>query len=103
MARAKYDGVVEAVHYNSDGQVDWVRAYVRRGPIFSDRVKLNRQALVEQLKSGKRFLSGKRIPLMAATFEVYHPLRLLQNNGKEVLVAGEQQTNQDSLDGIPVI
>ena len=31
MANKKYDGVIEAVHYAPDGQVEWVRAYLRRG------------------------------------------------------------------------
>jgi len=36
MAKPKYDTVVEAVHYQPDGQVAWVRAYQRRGPTFTD-------------------------------------------------------------------
>ena len=59
MARQKFDGVVEVVHLKPDGQVDWVRAYLRRGAAFSDHIKLDRSTLVEQIKSGKRYLTGK--------------------------------------------
>ena len=103
MARTTFDGVIEAVRYKPDGQVDRVRAYLRRGPTFSDRIMLNRSTLIEYLKSGQRFLTGKRIPLMASTFEVDKPLQLLQKDGQEVLVIGELRSDKDSLAGIPRI
>ena len=43
MAKIKYDGVITAVHFNPDKQVDWVRAFLRCGPQFSDRIMLDRQ------------------------------------------------------------
>ncbi len=103
MAKVKFDGVVEAVHYNPDGKIKWVRAYLRRGKTFSDIVLLDRQALAEQLKSGKRIMAGKRIPLMASTFEVSRPIRLVQQDGQEVLVIGDKSASKDSLDGVPVV
>ena len=103
MAKPKFDGVIEAVHYNTDGQVDWVRAYLRRGPAFSDRVKLDRQMLVEHLRSGKRFVTGRRIPLMGGFFEIDQPLRLEPHNGRDVLVVGDQQAEQDFLKNVPLI
>jgi hypothetical protein len=103
MAKPKYDGVIEVVHYKPDGQVDWVRAYLRRGAAFTDRIKLDRSTLVEHLKSGKRYLSGKRVTLMAGTFDVDRPLRVVQENGKEVLVTGEIQAEHDNLEGVPII
>ena len=103
MAKAKFDGVVEAVHYTPDRQVEWVRAYLRRGPTFSDRLLVDRQALIEHLKSGKKFMAGKRLPLLGGTFEVTQPLRLIQQDGKDVLVVGDTPTTQDQLEGVPVI
>ncbi len=103
MAKVKFDGVVEAVHYNPDGKIKWVRAYLRRGKTFSDIVLLDRQALAEQLKSGKRFMAGKRIALMASTFEVSRPIRLAKQDGQEVLVTGDKSASKDSLDGVPVV
>jgi hypothetical protein len=103
MAKKKFDGVVEAVHYNPDGRVKWVRAYLRRGQTFSDIVLLDRQALAEQLKSGKRIMAGRRIPLQASTFEVTKPIHLVQQDKQDVLVTGEITANKDCLEGVPVI
>jgi hypothetical protein len=103
MAKPKYDGVVEAVHYQTDGQVAWVRAYLRRGPTFSDRILLDRERLVGDLKAGKRYLAGKRIPLMAGTFEVADPVHIAEVDGHEVLITGDRQSGRDRLEGIPVI
>jgi hypothetical protein len=103
MAKTKFDGIVEAVHYNPDGSVKWVRAYIRRGPTFSDIVLLDRQTLAEQLKSGKRIMAGRRITLQASTFEVTKPLRLIQQDHQELLVTGDSTSNKDCLEGVPVI
>ena len=103
MAKAKFDGVVEAVHYDPDGRVNWVRAYLRRGQTFSDIVLLDRQSLVEQLKIGKRIMAGKRIPYYASTFDVAKPLRLIKRDKQELLVTGEISVNKDCLEGVPVI
>ena len=51
MADKKFDGVIEAVHYSRGGQIDFVRAYERRGVTFSDRVLLNRKTLLERLSA----------------------------------------------------
>jgi len=103
MAKEKLDGVVEAVHYGSDGDVKWVRAYLRRGPTFSDRLIIDRSTLIDYLKAGKKFMAGKRIPLKASTFEVSQPLRLVQTDGHEVLVTGEIKADQDRLESVPII
>jgi hypothetical protein len=103
MARTTFDGVIEAAHYKPDGQVDRVRAYLRRGPTFSDRIMLNRSTLIEHLKSGKRYLTGKRIPFMASTFQVDQPLQITQKDGREILVTAGLQTDKDCLAGIPII
>lgn len=103
MAKPKIDGVIEAARYNPDGKIQWVRAYLRRGPIYSDRILLDRQTLVEQLKSGKTFMSGERIELMAGTFKLGKSVRLLQANGQEVLVTDEAQPKQDHLEGVPIL
>lgn len=103
MAKQKYDGVVEAVHYKPDGQVDWVRTYLRRGPTFSDYVLLDRQTLIEHLRSGKKFMAGKRVPQLASTFEVSKPIRVIQKNSKEILVTGDLDAEQDRLEDVPII
>jgi hypothetical protein len=103
MAKAKFDAVVEAVHYAPDGQVAWVRVYERRGPTFSDRVLLDRPTLVEQLKARKRFVIGERKVLWASTFDTSSMLQLIQKNGRELIVAGEPSADHDSLGSAPLI
>ncbi len=77
MAKMKYDGVIEAVHYKPNGDVDWVRAYERRGPTFSDHLLIDRQTLIDRIKSGKKYVAGKRIVLMASTFEVTNSIQVV--------------------------
>jgi len=103
MAKIQFDGVIEAVHYKPNGEVDWVRAYQRRGATFSDYVLVKREALVEALKQGKRYMAGKRIRFKASTFEVSGPLKVIPAGGKDVLVVGETHTERDHLAGVPVI
>jgi hypothetical protein len=103
MAKPKIDGVIEAVRYNPDGQIKWVRAYLRRGPTYTDRILVDRQKLIEMLKSGKSIVSGVRVEQMASTFQLGEPVRLRQSNGYEVLVTGEVQSSQDRLEGVPTL
>lgn len=103
MAKARFDGLVEGVHFAADGQVAWVRAYLRRGPTFSDCEILNRSQLVESLKAGKKFVFGERQTLVASTFTIQGNLRLIQSNGKGILVAGDAKADSDYLPGVPQI
>ncbi len=106
MARKeKFDGVLTAVRYTPDGQVDWVRAYERRGPAFSDRLMLTRTELVEKLKAGKKFVVGERIAYQGGNFEISDTLALQGNSGGEVLVTGKagQSVQKDNLAGVPVL
>lgn len=103
MAKIKYDGVLEAVHYLPDGLVDWVRVYERHGPAFSDHVIIKRQSLIERMKSGEIFMIGKRVPLMAGTFNVTTSVNLVEVNSQEFLTAGISQTDRDNLEGLPII
>jgi hypothetical protein len=102
MGKPKFDGVVECVHYKPNGEVDWVRAYERRGATFSDYVLIPRQALIQKLKAGKKFVVGKRVADMASTFNVTAPLRVTNSGGKDILVANDHPSDQDHLPGVPV-
>ena len=102
MAKVKYDAVIQAVHYTPDGLVDWVRVFQRNGPVWTDFVLLNRQELIDALKSGKIFMAGKRVQYMAGTFEVTEPIQL-KENGTEILVVGSGEGKGDSLKGVPTI
>jgi hypothetical protein len=103
MAKIKYDGVVEAVHFKPDGQIDWVRVYERRGAIFSDRILLCREAFIRQLKSGKRYMVGERILNLGAKFNVTQPVHLFFQDGNQVIVVGNTHANKDEMNGVPII
>ena len=103
MAKLKFDGVVEAVRYSSAGQVDWVRAYERRGAAFSDHVLINREDLIARLKAGKRFLTGKRIAYLGGSFETAKPLLLSARDGRETIHTEGSVAEGDHLDGVPLI
>ena len=103
MAKIDYDGVVQAVHYDDQGQVKWVRAFLRRGPVWSDYVLLHRAELVEKIKAGLRFRTGKRLPYQGGTFETGSPVELVKVNEHQVLVTGDKQAKIDSLEGLPFI
>jgi hypothetical protein len=103
MAKNKYDGVIEAVHYQPDGQVDWVRAYIRRGPTWSDRLLIKRQDLINEINAGRIMMVGERVQYMAGTFEVSAPVKVVGAAGKEVLVTSEDSAEKDQLKGVPVI
>jgi len=96
---AKFDGVIEAVRYKS-GRIDVVRAYERRGATFSDHVLLDRAALLDRLKRGKRFVTGQRKEFLASTFDVGKPVSLVGQNGNAV-VTTLTQDNEDRLEGVP--
>jgi hypothetical protein len=103
MAKKQMDGVIEAVHYCPDGQVDWVRAYMRLGSAWSDRVILSRDGLIREIKAGMRFMLGKRVEFMAGTFDVTVPVKVAGRDGQEVLLAGAESAERDRLEGAPVL
>lgn len=98
----KFDGVIEAVRYNSDGQIALVRAYVRRGVTYSDRVLLDRDTLVERLKEGKKFITGQRKEFLASTFEFGKLLKVVNKNGGVVITTREEASQRDEVEETPV-
>ena len=96
----KFDGIVEAVRYK-DGQIVVVRAFERRGAAFSDRVLIERHELIEKLKEGKKFFTGKRKELLAGTFEQGKPVQIVSRDGKE-FVATRENADHDELEQVPV-
>lgn len=98
----KVDGVIEAVRYNPDGQIALVRAYVRRGVTYSDRVLLDRATLLERIKQGKKFTTGQRKEFLASTFEFGRTVKALDTNGKEIITTRENVPQHDELEEIPI-
>ena len=103
MAKNQHDGVIEAVHYGPDGQVDWVRGYLRKGAIWSDRLVLRRADLVAALKQGRKFFAGQRREGLAGMFETSEQLRLVGKNGAEVLAFSGGPAERDTLTGLPLL
>ncbi len=103
MAGMKFDGVVEAVHYSPDGQVEWVRVYERRGSTFSDRLIYDRKTFVEKLKSGRKYVAGQRISFVASTFDVLWPITLVKNKTHEYISTSDESVGKDILAGVPMV
>ena len=104
MIRMKpYDGVVVAVRYSSQGEIEWVRAFERHGFVFSDRELMDRETLVQNLREGRRFKTGKRMIYQGNDFKIDEDIRLIENDSDCVIVAGSGSPNQDSLGNLPII
>ena len=97
----KFDGVIEAVRYNPEGQITLVRAYVLRGVTYSDRVLLDRNTLVERLKEGKKFTTGQRKEFWASTFDYGKPVKVVSKDGKDYLTTRENGIQRDEVEGAP--
>ncbi len=98
MARKKLDGIIEAVRYTHGGKIEVVRAYERHGVVWSDWVLLDRHALSELLRKGKRFVVGERKTYLGSVFNTGVPVYQLQDN----IVTEGQKSTRDLLDGVPV-
>lgn len=96
----RIDGVIEAVRYRN-GQIAMVRAYERRGATFSDWLLLDRKTLLERLRQGRQFVTGSRESLLASTFKVEKPIRLVKANGNEV-IATRENAERDHLEDTPL-
>ncbi len=96
----KIDGVIEAVRYKN-GQVVLVRAYERRGATFSDRVLIERKALLERLKKGQQYIIGSREELLASTFKSGKPVLVVTQDGNDLLTTNAAAT-RDELEETPI-
>ena len=95
----KIDGLIEAARFKN-GQIQFVRAYERRGSTYSDWVLLDRKTLIERLQKGKVFATGTRQDLMASTFNTDKPIMLIKENGHEY-IATNQNAKRDELENVP--
>ena len=101
MAKQKYDGIIESVRVDQDGQLEFARLYERRGGIFLDYVLVKRDDLIQRLKENKKIYSGKRVKYQGSSFEVNEPLNLIASQGQDVLVLGTGKAAHDDLKGLP--
>jgi hypothetical protein len=103
MSKKKFDGVIDAVRYDDDGKIIWVRGYERKGFIFSDLILFSRQEIIDRLEAGKKFYTGNRHHLMGHNFDVNKPLRLVERNGEKLVIAGDTPTDKDHIAGVPLV
>jgi hypothetical protein len=96
----KIDGVVDAVRYKG-GQIQYVRAFERRGATFSDHVLIQRTDLLKRLKDGRNFMTGQRKEFLASTFETGKQIQLFSKDSHEI-VATRPDATQDELEGLPI-
>jgi len=96
----KSDFVIEAVRYKN-GKIDVVRGYQRRGPTYTDRILLDRKTLLERLTEGKLVVTGQRREFLASTFEIGKPVKVLEQDGKQ-MVTTLPQADHDELEGVPL-
>ena len=101
--KKSYDGVVVAARYTPQGVIEWVRAFERHGFVFSDRMLMDRETLVEKLREGKRFKTGERVIYQGNDFQVNEDIQLIENDDGNIIVAGQALSNQDSLGNLPII
>jgi hypothetical protein len=98
MSTRKLDGVIEAVRYNTDGKIILVRAYERRGAVWTDRLLLERNDLTGLLSQGKRFAIGER---KSYNGSVFNTSRLVCQSDGKIITEGEVSAH-DFLSGVPV-
>jgi len=96
----KFDGIVEAVRYK-DGQIVIVRAFERRGAAFSDRVLIDRKQLLDRLKDGKKFVTGKRKEGFGGMFEQGQSVQVVSRDGTD-FISTRTDANHDELEQVPV-
>jgi hypothetical protein len=98
MARAKIDGVIEAVRYTPGGKIALVRMYERHGVVWSDRILLERKELIDRLSKRKRFVTGERKYYQGSVFETGASIKV----SNEHIITEGQKAEGDLLAGVPV-
>jgi hypothetical protein len=98
MPRQKIDAVIEAVRYLPDGRIDSVRIYEKRGAIWSDHFLLDRTGLVERIKQGKKFVTGRRKTNFGSLLEIGQVVEYQQ----EFVATDGGKSGRDLLTGVPV-
>ncbi|OGN74412.1 MAG: hypothetical protein A2X25_05860 [Chloroflexi bacterium GWB2_49_20] len=101
MSRSNYDGVIEAVRYSPNGQIDMVRVYERRWLVYSDHILLDRATLLERLSQGKSFVTGQRKAYVANVFETGKSVHL-SGISNPIITTKDQAGSQDFLANVPV-
>ena len=94
------DTVVVAARYTPDGSLDIAQAYERLGSVWTDIVLLNRRAVIERLRAGKRLAIGQPVAV-PGDYSVRERLELARRNGTDVIRRAGSDAASDEL-GVPV-
>ena len=101
MAKQKFDGILEAVRVDEDGQLQIARIFERRGVIFSDRFLVDRDDFIKRIKGGKKFAMGVRQYKMGSSFTTGEQIQIVSSQGKDVVVVGTTSGDKDHLISVP--
>lgn len=96
--RQKNDGVIEAVRYDPGGKIILTRVYERYGAVWSDLFLMDRGQLLENIRKGKKYVTGKRRSYFGNSFEIGHAVHLDGGN----IVSEGKTSGRDHLAGIPL-
>jgi hypothetical protein len=98
MTRKHLDGIIEAVRYSANGEIQIVRGFKSRGAVWSDHVILDRQELSKQLALGKYYVAGDRKTYLGNVFNTGRSIC----QGEDHIITEGQDSSRDFLDGVPV-
>ncbi len=97
MTIKKFDLLIDSVHYNANGDIEFVRCFERRGPSFSDNLILNRNQLVGRFNEQKVVVTGTRETYMGSTFVVQKLVTI-----KNGIISTDPASSKDMLQNIPL-
>ena len=75
-----------------------VRAYERRGAVWSDQIILGRTELAARLAEGRKFVTGQRKQFLGSVFETASAVHC----AGEYIVSGMESANHDMLVGVSI-
>ena len=81
-----YDGMVVAARFTHKGEIDWVRAFIRHGFVFSDRLSMDRETLLTHRRDGKRFRNHTRSGLKGSLVTQAGSRSLLDNRTARLMM-----------------
>jgi hypothetical protein len=105
IAKKKIDVILTAVKLSADGQMVFARGYLRRGPVWSDIVILQREQLIERLQEGEKIYTGYEAEAetgVIGDFELHEKLAVKSVDGRDKIVLGEDEKTAEDL-GLPLL
>lgn len=98
----KFDVVIEAVRYSTDGQIALARGYERRGATYSDIILFTRAELLKHLHAGSKLAAAVRLPHLASTFKIITPITLAGQRSSEAIVSPGEPAGKDCIKDLPL-